>query len=63
MTRQDLLQNAAAEAIRHFLQACPPSSLPLSYLVEIISERDTRLLDDLLVTIEEKRRALRAESN
>jgi hypothetical protein len=33
--------------------------LPLSYLVEILSERDSHLLDDLRQVVEAKRRELR----
>jgi hypothetical protein len=35
------------------------TSLPLSYLVEILTERDTQLLDDLQQLVERKRRELR----
>ena len=57
LTQQELLQQAAADAIRRSLQA-GSSSLPLSYFVEIISERDSHLLDDLFRAIEEKRSEL-----
>jgi hypothetical protein len=42
------------------LEANPSSSLPLSYLVEIVSEQDAQLLDDLSRLIESKRRQLRS---
>jgi hypothetical protein len=35
--------------------------LPLSYFVEILSERDAQLLDDLKQVVESKRRALRGK--
>jgi len=40
------------------LNASPASSLPLSYLVEIVTERDAQLLDELLELVEVKRREL-----
>ncbi|HTW58178.1 MAG TPA: BlaI/MecI/CopY family transcriptional regulator [Terriglobales bacterium] len=58
-TRQELHREAAGEAFRQLLAASPAGSLPLSYLVEIISERDAQLLDDLGRLVEAKRRALR----
>jgi hypothetical protein len=36
------------------------SSLPLSFLVEALSEHDTQLLDELQLLIERKRRELKA---
>jgi hypothetical protein len=44
------------------LGANPASSLPLSYLVEIVSEHDAQLLDDLSRLVESKRRKLRSGS-
>jgi len=58
-SREDLHRAVAGEAFRQFLDASPESSLPLSYLVEIVSERDAQLLDDLRELVEAKRRALR----
>ena len=46
-TREELHREAAGEAFRQLLNASPASSLPLSYLVEIVTERDSQLLDDL----------------
>ena len=60
-TREELHREAAGRAFREFLEASPESSLPLSYLVEILTERDALLLDDLHKLVETKRRALRAE--
>ena len=63
LTRQELHREAAGEAVRQMLDASPASSLPLSYLVEILSERDAQLLDELRELVENKRRELRcAES-
>ena len=44
------------------LNAIPASSLPLSYLVEIVSEHDAELLDDLSRMVESERRKLRSGS-
>ena len=59
VTREDLHREAAGEALRQLLDASPASSLPLSYLVEIVTERDAQLLDDLRHLVEAKRRELR----
>ncbi len=58
-TREELHREIAGEAFRQLLDASPASSLPLSYLVEILTERDALLLDDLRRVVEAKRRALR----
>lgn len=58
LSRDELHREAAGHAFRQLLDASPASSLPLSFLVEILSERDTQLLDDLRKLVEEKRRAL-----
>jgi predicted transcriptional regulator len=57
-SREQLQREAAGSAFRQLLDATPSSSLPLSMLVEILSERDAHLLDDLLKLVEEKRRTL-----
>src|SRR5437588_6608087 len=46
-TREELQREVAGEAFRQLLDASPAGSLPLSYLVEILSERDAQLLEDL----------------
>jgi predicted transcriptional regulator len=58
-TREELHREVAGEAFRQLLDASPASSLPLSYLVEILTEHDARLLDDLRQVVEAKRRELR----
>lgn len=58
-TREELHREAAGEAFRQLLDASPASSLPLSYLVEIVTERDAHLLDELRQVVETKRRELR----
>ena len=61
-TREEMHREVAGEAFRQLLDASPASSLPLSYLVEILTERDEQLLDDLRQLVESKRRELRAGS-
>ncbi len=58
MSREELHREAAGDAFRRLLDASPTSSLPLSFLVEILGERDSLLLEDLRNLVEEKRRAL-----
>jgi len=58
-SREELHREAAGEAFRQLLDASPASSLPLSYLVEIVTERDAQLLDDLGQLVEAKRRKIR----
>jgi predicted transcriptional regulator len=57
-TREQLQQETAALALRQLLDASPASSLPLSFLVQILGERDAELLDELRELVETKRRAL-----
>lgn len=57
-SREDLNREAAGHALRQLLDASPASSLPLSFLVEILGERDAQLLDDLRKVVESKRREL-----
>jgi predicted transcriptional regulator len=62
-SREELQREVAAQAFRQWMDASPASALPLSYLVEILTERDAQLLDDLRQVVEAKRRELRrAES-
>jgi len=58
-SRQDLQREAAGEALRQLLDASPAPSMPLSYLVEILSEHDVQLLEDLRRLVDAKRKALR----
>jgi BlaI family transcriptional regulator, penicillinase repressor len=55
---EELHREAAGQALRQLLDASPASSLPLSFLVEILGERDAQLLDDLRELVESKRREL-----
>jgi predicted transcriptional regulator len=58
-SREELHRDAAGEAFRQLLESSPAPSLPLSYLVEIVSDRDAELLEDLGRLVEAKRRELR----
>ena len=49
-------------AIRKFLGGNSASPAPVSFLVDAVSEHDTRLLDSLEEAIEKKRRELRGET-
>jgi predicted transcriptional regulator len=60
-TRQELEQAAVGEAIRQLFGSGAAAPLPLSYLVEAVSEHDAGLLDDLQRLLEQKRRELRSE--
>lgn len=57
-SREELHREAAGHAFRQLLDASPGSSLPLSFLVEILGERDEQLLDDLRKLVDRKRRDL-----
>lgn len=56
-TPEELQRAAAGDLIRQFLGS--GSSLPLSYLVEAVSQHDVELLDELQQLVERKRRDLR----
>jgi BlaI family transcriptional regulator, penicillinase repressor len=57
-SQEEFRQEAAGHAFRQLLDASPASALPLSFLVEILGERDAQLLDDLRELVERKRREL-----
>jgi predicted transcriptional regulator len=57
-SREEMHREAAGHAFRELLDASSASALPLSFLVEILSERDEQLLDDLRKLVENKRREL-----
>jgi predicted transcriptional regulator len=58
-SRDDMQRAAAVEGIRQLISSGQSSSLPLSYLVEAITDHDVELLDQLQDLVEQKRRALR----
>jgi predicted transcriptional regulator len=55
-TKEELKKAAAEETIRELLSSSPAASLPLSYLVEAVSEHDAALLDELQHLLDQKRR-------
>jgi len=58
-TKEELEKVTVAETIRQLLSSGSEAALPLSYLVEAVSEHDIRLLDELQRLLEQKRRELR----
>ncbi len=56
---QDLQRAAVGEVIGDLLLSENSTTLPLSYLVEAISEHDARALDELQTLVERKRKELR----
>jgi len=59
-TPEEFEKAAIGETIRHMLGSGTTAALPLSYLVEAVSEHDARLLDDLQRLLDQKRRELRS---
>lgn len=55
-SREDIARDAAGAALKKLLEANPARSFPVSYLVDIVGERDPSSLDELSRIIEEKRR-------
>jgi len=58
-TKEELERAAAGETIHRLLGSGSTPSLPLSYLVEAVSDHDVRLLDELQQVLDRKRRELR----
>jgi predicted transcriptional regulator len=61
-TQQELQRAAAGQAIRELLDTSASRALPLSYLVEVVSEHDTQLLEELQQLVEQKRRQLQEQT-
>ncbi|HXM62556.1 MAG TPA: BlaI/MecI/CopY family transcriptional regulator [Terriglobales bacterium] len=57
-TQEELEKAAVGETIRQLLGSRGAAALPLSYLVEAVSQHDAGLLDDLQRLLDEKRREL-----
>src|SRR5579871_4370330 len=55
LTQQELEKAAAGNTIRQLLSSNSAASLPLSYLVEAVSEHDVSLLDELQELLDKKR--------
>ncbi len=62
-SQEEMEKAAAGEAIRQLLNSGSAAAMPLSYLVEAVSEHDISLLDELQKVVEKKRRELRAKEN
>jgi len=61
-SQAELEKAAVGQTIRRLLgSSATAASLPLSYLVEAVSEHDAGLLDDLQRLLDQKRRELRSE--
>ena len=60
-TQQDLDKASAGEMVRQLLSSSTAATLPLSYLVEAVSQHDTRLLDELQKALDRKRHELRVK--
>ena len=58
-TQEEIQRAAAGEAIQQLFDSSQTASLPLSYLIEIVTERDSVLLDELQALIERKRQELK----
>ena len=61
LSREQLHREMVGDAFRQLLDASPAPELPLSYFVELLSERDAQLLDDLKHAVDSKRRELRGK--
>jgi predicted transcriptional regulator len=57
-TKEEMRRAEAEQLISQLLRSATTVTLPLSYLVEAVTEHDARLLDDLQRLVEQKRRQL-----
>ncbi|MGA8493657.1 MAG: BlaI/MecI/CopY family transcriptional regulator [Terriglobales bacterium] len=62
-TQEELEKAAVGETIRQLLGSGSAAGLPLSYLVEAVSQHDAGLLDDLQRLLDEKRSELKNKEN
>jgi predicted transcriptional regulator len=60
-TQEELERAAVGETVRQLLGSGEAAALPLSYLVEAVSQHDARLLDDLQRLLDEKRSELQSK--
>lgn len=58
-TREEIQRATAVRPIRALLKTASNPALPLSYLVEAVTEHNVQLLDDLQQIVERKRYELR----
>jgi predicted transcriptional regulator len=63
LSREEFQREAATHALRQLLEAGPATALPLSFLVDLLGERDAQLLDDLGKLVERKRRERREKDS
>jgi predicted transcriptional regulator len=54
-TPTDIPRLVAVNTMRRWIESAAPSSLPLSYFVEAVSDHDINLLDELRALVERKR--------
>ncbi len=57
-SKEEMQRAAAGQMIRQLLDAGSTASMPLSYLVEAVTDHDVELLDELQQLVEQKRRQL-----
>jgi predicted transcriptional regulator len=62
-TAEELQRVRALESIRQLLGTSEASTLPLSYLVEAVSDHDAQLLDELQLLVERKRREIQGRES
>jgi predicted transcriptional regulator len=62
-TPEELQRVTALESIRQLLGTSEASTLPLSYLVEAVSDHDAQLLDELQLLVERKRREIQGRGS
>jgi predicted transcriptional regulator len=60
-TQEELEKAAVGETVRQLLGSGETAALPLSYLVEAVSQHDARLLDDLQRLLDEKHSELQSK--
>lgn len=57
-SKEEMQKAAAGQMIRQLLDSGSTASMPLSYLVEAVTDHDVELLDELQQLVEQKRRQL-----
>jgi len=60
-SQQELEKAIAGETIRQLLSSSSAATLPLSYLVDAVSQHDAALLEELQQVLDQKRRELRSK--
>ena len=63
VSQQEMQRAAAGQAIRQLLESGGVASLPLSYLVEAVSEHDAKLFEHLQELVERKRREMQSKED